>query len=645
MKCSLFILAFFWLIQGFSQDYAEISKIHKLLSSSKNDTEKLLYYSDLSWEYSSYDLDSALFYANKTLLLAKKSKNDEYLATAFNRIGLAYDNFNQLDSAIKNYNIALGIRYSLKDTLAASNTLNDIGACYFYQSVLDSSVKYYLKAAELRHKINDEKSLAQSYNNLGLVHRKQENYDKAIEFYQLSLKLKIKLNDNPGKINSFHNISVVYQQLNNFKQAEKYALEALKLAKSYNLESDIANENNSLGIIYRNIGEIDKAEFHLLEANKVFSKNGRKDDLATNLNNLGILYSSKNQLIKASQFLEQSLSIALALNRIELAKDNYLALASIYENSSPKKAYDYLKQGTILKDSLINESKLEYINSLSENYQAKQRDLEIKQLQSENDIKQLLVENADKKRQNTMLVLVAVLLVLLLLTGLFFNIRKTAKTLQAKNNIINQSLQEKEVLLREIHHRVKNNLQIITGLLELQESLHADEKIGSIVAEAQGRIKTMAIIHEMLYQTEDIANIQLQSYVQLLVNSIEAGFTSKVAVNKSFELNDAHFNIDTIIPLGLILNELVSNAYKYVFMPNQGNSLNISIQKMEQDNWQLTVSDDGKGIANNGIGEREGSFGLRLVKMLARQLKGKVEYSYENGSKFCITFKELNFTK
>src|SRR5690606_37728926 len=145
-----------------------------------------------------------------------------------------------------------------------------------------------------------------------------------------------------------------------------------------------------------------------------------------------------------------------------------------------------------------NESKLKYINSLSEKYQAKQRDLELKQLQSENDIKQLLVENADKKRQNTMLVLVAVFVVLIVIVGLFFNIRKTAKSLKAKNIIINQSLQEKQVLLREIHHRVKNNLQIITGLLELQESLHADEKIGNVVAEAQGRIKTMAIIHEML---------------------------------------------------------------------------------------------------------------------------------------------------
>ncbi|HRN42907.1 MAG TPA: sensor histidine kinase, partial [Vicingus sp.] len=171
------------------------------------------------------------------------------------------------------------------------------------------------------------------------------------------------------------------------------------------------------------------------------------------------------------------------------------------------------------------------------------------------------------------------------------------------------------------------------------------EKIGNIVAEAQGRIKTMAIIHEMLYQTDDIANIQLQNYAQLLVNSIESGFVSKTAVNKSFDLNNVRFNIDTIIPLGLILNELVSNAYKYVFVPNYGNLLSISIKKVEQENWQLTIKDDGKGISNNGVGEREGSFGLKLVRMLARQLKGKVEYSYENGSKFCITFKELNFTK
>ena len=627
------------------QNQVEIDRIHSLLPKAISDEEKLLHLSDLSWEYSSYDQDSSLFYARKTLELAKKSKNSSYLATAFNRIGLAYDNFNQLDSAIKNYNIALNIRFSLEDTLAASNTLNDIGACYFYQSLLDSAAKYYLKAAELRYKIKDDKSLAQSYNNLGLVHRKQENYAKAIEFYQLSLKLKEQLKDEFGVLNTLSNISVVYQQQYLFKEAEQYSIRALDLAQKINSALQIALEKNSLGVIYRNIGKLDEAEVFLLEANKVLVANGRKDDLAMNLNNLGILYSSKNQLEKASKYLEQSLAIALSLNRIELAKENYLALAAVYENSNSKKAYDYLKQGTVLKDSLINESKLKYINSLSEKYQAKQRDLEIKQLQSDNEIKQLLVENSNKKRQNTLLVLVAVLVVLVLLVGLFFNIRKTAKELKSKNLTINKSLEEKEVLLREIHHRVKNNLQIITGLLELQESLHADEKIGNIVAEAQGRIKTMAIIHEMLYQTDDIANIQLQNYAQLLVSSIESGFVSKTVVNKFFDLNNVHFNIDTIIPLGLILNELVSNAFKYVFVPNHGNSLFISIKKVEQENWQLTIKDDGKGISNNGVGEREGSFGLRLVKMLARQLKGKVEYSYENGSKFCITFKELNLIK
>lgn len=646
MKSSLFILAFLWLIQGFSQDYTEISKIHKQLSSSKKDNEKLLHYSDLSWEYSSYHLDSALFYANKTLQLARATKNQHYLATAYNRIGLAYDNFNQLDSAIKNYNTALTLRVNLKDTLAASNTLNDIGACYFYQSLLDSAAKYYLKAAELRHKINDEKSLAQSYNNLGIVHRKQENYDKAIEFYQLSLKLKHKLKDEEGELNSLQNLSVVYQQLHKFKEAEKYSLQALNLANKLNNEAEIANVNISLGVIYRNINELDKAKSHLLEANNFLQTNGRKEDLAICLNNLGILYTAKNDERKAIEYLEQSLIIALALNRGELIKDNYLALANNYEKSDKIKAFEYYKKGTILKDSLLNESKLKFINSLSEKYQAKQRNLEIKQLQSENDIQQLLVENANKKRQNVVLVLIAVVLILLLLTGLFFNIRKTAKALENKNQIINKSLSEKEVLLREIHHRVKNNLQIITGLLELQESLHTDENVRNIVSEAQGRIKTMALIHEMLYQTDDISNINLYNYVQLLVNSIESGFSIKLnSVIKTFELKDVQFNIDTIIPIGLILNELVSNSYKYVFVPELGNTLMISVNQLENEYWQLTVKDNGQGVANNGEGSRKGSFGLRLVKMLSRQLNGKVEYKFNDGAVFCINFKELNYKK
>ncbi|MEK6766091.1 MAG: ammonium transporter [Planctomycetota bacterium] len=210
------------------------------------------------------------------------------------------------------------------------------------------------------------------------------------------------------------------------------------------------------------------------------------------------------------------------------------------------------------------------------------------------------------------------------------------------------SLEEKEVLLREIHHRVKNNMQVISSLLRLQSRNVRDEQQIEMLKESQNRIKAMALIHEKLYRSKDLANINFNDYIKNLVNDLFLSYkvsTSKVSLKMNIEA--VSFGIDTAIPCGLIVNELVSNSLKYAFPKGKDGEIKISLRKivdLKSDMYELTVSDNGAGIPRDLDIRKTESLGLRLITNLAEnQLQGKVELNRNEGTEFQIKFKEAKY--
>lgn len=210
----------------------------------------------------------------------------------------------------------------------------------------------------------------------------------------------------------------------------------------------------------------------------------------------------------------------------------------------------------------------------------------------------------------------------------------------ANTELIKQNL-EKELLLKEIHHRVKNNLQIVSSLLSLQSGSIENESALSALKEGQSRIKSMALLHQRLYQNkDDFSKLNFKDYVSELHKSIEKSHkNSKEEINTSINIENIYFDIDTAVPLGLIMNELITNSYKYAF--NNGGNLTITIEKEtnnnSNNNYRLIIKDSGAGIRNFDINNIT-TLGLKLVNMLSKQLKGNLKYEYENGTKFIISF-------
>ena len=206
---------------------------------------------------------------------------------------------------------------------------------------------------------------------------------------------------------------------------------------------------------------------------------------------------------------------------------------------------------------------------------------------------------------------------------------------------IRASLHEKEALLQEIHHRVKNNLQIIASLLSLQSAYIHDPQMLMQFQESQGRIRSMALIHEKLYQSETLATVDLADYVQSLVQILMRTYSANTQVRLALELAPASVTIDTAVPVGLMLNELVTNALKYAFPEGRAGLLLVRLASAPDGQITLSVQDDGVGLKPDFALAQAETLGLRLVRMFAKQLRAQVALRSEPGvTAFDIRFKE-----
>jgi len=220
-------------------------------------------------------------------------------------------------------------------------------------------------------------------------------------------------------------------------------------------------------------------------------------------------------------------------------------------------------------------------------------------------------------------------------------INQTAVALQRWNaeKKIAASLKEKEVLLREIHHRVKNNMQIISSLLRLQSRIYEDESIRSLFQSSQDRIKSMALIHESLYRSSDLAQIDFHKYVSSLATHLRYLY-KEGAGNITLDIDVANtlLDINQAVPLGLILNELISNALKHAFPHNSGGRIRIRMQPEKEKTYQLTVSDNGIGFPGKLDFRNTDSLGMQLVTDLTRQIRGALRMENDAGTRFTILF-------
>lgn len=296
---------------------------------------------------------------------------------------------------------------------------------------------------------------------------------------------------------------------------------------------------------------------------------------------------------------------------------------SLYKNKKYKEAFEYKTSALILIRKIYSQDLAKSIADFNTIEIQKSKELAIQK----------------EKEKNKWYVLIASIVGFFLFVTLVLIVRilKNSKILKIRNA-------EKEMLLKEIHHRVKNNFQTISSLIELQSKDIKDEKALGRLNEGQSRIKSMSLIHQKLYQNEDISTVDFQDYSEQLLNEIVLmyGFyQTKIQVH----VNQIQLDIDTAIPLGLIINELCTNSCKYAFSSEKANEIFIEIKPFDKDKFVLIYKDNGQGLPETLDLKKIKSLGLRLIQRLTKQLHGSFKYRKEDLAIFEITFKDSSKRK
>lgn len=239
-------------------------------------------------------------------------------------------------------------------------------------------------------------------------------------------------------------------------------------------------------------------------------------------------------------------------------------------------------------------------------------------------------------------ILVALLVAALLSAGLFMGLlRQRSKhnaILTEKNDIITNSLEQKDTLINEVHHRVKNNLQIVSSLLNLQIDYIEDENALEAINNSKQRVETMALVHRFLYRKENIRTVYTQEYFEKLSSILlDANHISSKDISIHTDIADIQLGVDTVVPLGLIVHELLVNSIKYAFKHKDTGQINFVLKQLENNNLNLSISDNGSGIQTDLDEALSSSFGWELINSLSNQLRGELSVSNTNGLLVSLT--------
>jgi len=529
--------------------------------------------------------------------------------------------------------------------------------------------------------------VASTYSLVGAIYANMGNYEQGLKYSYLAVKTAEMNHDTTARMESLYDFNaVVLCHLNQIDKALVYFQKALTVAKKYKDSTYINLVNVNIADAFASLGKYDEAlttlndidtsrilDFVKLKIDKTYVQvylSKGKYDMAlpyvgeliaiepkleeednSHINNLTSIisyYLATKQYKKVYPFTNKYIDHCKKYgNQFELSSGYYWLFQADSNLSNYAAAIKDFETYSSLKDSVFNENKSKQIEEVKTAYEAEKKEQKIQLLTKQSLLKQTRLDKVMLTRNIT----VAGVLMLSLLLGVSYNRyrlkQRSNRALEAKQQEINNKnahleslLKEKEWLIKEIHHRVKNNLQVVVSLLNTQSLYLNDEAAVRAIRESENRMHAMSLIHQRLYQSDDVATISIRTYIRELISYLRDCYDAKVSIVLD-EGPDIDLDVAQAIPVGLILNEAISNALKYAFPDERQGKIEVSIKKNEQGTINLKISDNGVGLPADYDACEGGSLGMSLMKGLAEQLGGKLILKNNTGLEIEIEFPYL----
>lgn len=538
--------------------------------------------------------------------------------------------------------------------------------------VLEESLKYYKLAGEGRVQ-NAYAFMATIYGTLG---EQQKSYESIVK----SIAIVEKYNDKTYYTSTIYRLAgKTYLEMERYDEAEKYFKKAYQITKRFgDAVFEVVTARSLIHVL--SLRKKDKEILPYLEEIESKYKSIRSPYKEFGIAVLLERYVVMKDFAKAQKYyneLKEALpkiadnAVALqqgydsmsryefAIKMYDLARENLMKSKAMSEKSKAKfklkRAYEMLfkidsaqghylaaiehqNKANLYKDSLYNEVKNKQLTQMQVQYDVEKKDKDNQLLKQEASLREAKLSRATIIRNSSFIGILLLVIALALIYRRFKINQRIKKEIDIKNQALTHLLDEKEWLLKEIHHRVKNNLQIVMSLLNTQSHFLNDDSAREAIKNSQDRIHSISLIHKKLYQTENVVAVNMQLYIMELTEYFKASFDTKQRLRFILDVEAIELDSSRAVPVGLILNEAVSNAIKHAFPENKEGLIDIKLYRSATNNIILSIKDNGVGAEEDLNDNDFSSLGIKLIKGFSTELKAKLKFVNHNGLQVSLEF-------